>query len=189
MLQTNTFLLSIEGVCTAHPTRVGVLFLPAFRKVQGFFFFSFIRAGPSGSNHQKNTCPRNPTPQKPPKRGGGCLRQAAFQPSVLLSRSRSSPVHVGAVRCTQPSRCGGHARTVDSRRTLPPPTMSKFDVPGHVPGRRTSGLGVLDRVLPVIIIITVVVVVVSVLSGLSVMWCMWFVVRELPAVSKLSLYC
>ena len=67
--------------------------------------------------------------------------------------------------------------------------MSKFDVPGHVPGRRTSGLGVLDRVLPVIIIITVVVVVVSVLSGLSVMWCMWFVVRELPAVSKLSLYC
>ena len=77
----------------------------------------------------------------------------------LRSRSRSSPAHVGAVRCLQPSRCGGHARTVDSRRTLPHPTMWEFDVPEHVPGRRTSGLGVLSRVLDVLHIIIVIIII------------------------------
>ena len=66
----------------------------------------------------------------------GCTR-------VVVSVGRSSGLGIGVHRyrstsyCTQPSRCGGHARTVDSRRTLPPPTMWEFDVPEHVPGRRT----------------------------------------------------
>ena len=57
--------------------------------------------------------------------------------SVLRSRSRSSPAHVGAVRCTQPSRCEE-----------------------HVPGRRTSGPGVIDRVLDVLNVIVIIVVII-----------------------------
>ena len=83
--------------------------------------------------------------------------------SVLQSRYRSSPAHVGAVRWTQPSRCGGHARTVDSRRTLPPPTMWEFDVPEHVLGRRTSGLGVFGRDLSVLHVINVVVIIIIII--------------------------
>ena len=35
--------------------------------------------------------------------------------------------------------------------------MWEFDMPEHVPGRRTSGLGVLDRVLGVLHVIVIVV--------------------------------